>query len=256
MAADPGQSVEFTLPQQANSINLRYSLPDSSSGGGINASLSIYINGVKQAKDLQLTSQYSWVYGPPQFSNCQATDWSNAPGGTPSHQFDEVHVRLPQMAMGATVKLQVDSENTAPWYAIDVADFEQVPAALSEPAGYLSVTSRLITRSHRSTVADAGIQNAVNDGKAQGKVVWIPQGTYLVTSHILVDNVTLAGAGPWYSVLTGAPAGGGNGNNLNNGNGVGVYGNDAYDGSTSANVTLSNFAIEGRHHQPGGLPTG
>ena len=78
-----GQYVQFTLPQQANSMNLRYSIPDSSSGGGINASLSVYLNGVKQANDLQLTSRYSWVYGPPNFSNCNATDWSNTPSGTP-----------------------------------------------------------------------------------------------------------------------------------------------------------------------------
>ena len=70
-----GQYVQFTLPQQANAINLRYSIPDSSSGGGINASLSIYINGVKQSKDLQLTSQYSWLYGAPDFSNCNGTVW-------------------------------------------------------------------------------------------------------------------------------------------------------------------------------------
>ncbi len=104
-----GQYVQFTLPQQANSINLRYSIPDSASGGGINASLSIYINGVKQTNDLQLTSQYSWVYGPPDFSNCNGTDWSNTPGGTPAHQFDEMHTFLPQMAAGSTVKLEVDS---------------------------------------------------------------------------------------------------------------------------------------------------
>src|SRR5579884_1010893 len=135
-----GQYVQFTLPQQANSINLRYSIPDSSSGGGINAPLSIYINGVKQP-DLQLTSQYSWVYGPPNFANnCQVDDWSNSPGGTPSHQFDEVHTLLPQMAAGTTVKLQVDSEDNAPWYVIDVADFQQVPAALTQPAGSISVT--------------------------------------------------------------------------------------------------------------------
>ncbi|MGZ6363083.1 MAG: glycosyl hydrolase family 28-related protein, partial [Ktedonobacterales bacterium] len=242
-----GQFVQFTLPQQANAINLRYSVPDSSSGGGINASLSIYINGVKQSNDLQLTSQYSWLYGPPDFSNCTGTVWSNTPGGTAAHQFDELHVRLPQMAAGATVKLQVDSENTAPWYAIDVADFEQVPSALTQPAGSISVTASPYNADPTgATNATQAIQNAVNDGKAQGKAVWIPQGTYLVTSHILVDNVTLTGAGPWYTILTGAPAGGGNGNNPNNGTGVGVYGNDAYDGSTSANVHLSNFAIEGQ----------
>jgi len=241
-----GQYVQFTLPQQANSINLRYSLPDSASGGGINASLSIYINGVKQAKDLQLTSQYSWVYGPPNFSNCNGTDWSNTPGGTPSHQFDEMHTLLPQMAAGTTVKLQVDAENTAPWYVIDVADFQEVPGPLSEPSGYISVTDAPYNADPTgATDSTQAIQNAVNAGMSQGKGVWIPQGTYLVTSHILVNNVTLTGAGPWYSVLTGAPPGGGNGNNTSNGTGVGVYGNDAYDGSTSSNVTLSNFAIEG-----------
>ena len=224
MQLTQGQSVQFTLPQQANSINLRYSLPDSSSGGGINASLSIYINGVKQSKDLQLTSQYSWVYGPPQFSDCNGTDWSNAPGGTPSHQFDEVHVMLPQMAVAATVKLEVDSENTAPWYAIDVADFQQVPAALTEPAGYISVTNSPYN-------ADPTGAYGCHDGhperrqcwRSQGKGVWIPQGTYLVTSHILVNNVTLAGAGPWYSILTGAPAGGGNGKR-GNGTALASYG--------------------------------
>jgi hypothetical protein len=242
-----GQYVQFKLTQQANSINLRYSIPDATSGGGINASLSIYINGVKQANDLQLTSKYSWVYGPPNFSNCTQTVWSKTPGGTPSHQFDEMHVLLPQMAAGKTVKLQVDKENTAPWYAIDVADFQEVAAPLTEPSGYISVTGSPYnadpTGAKDSTTA---IQNAVNAGETQGKSVWIPQGTYLVTSQILVNNVTLAGAGPWYSVLTGAPPGGGNGNNINNGTGVGVYGNDAYGGSTSSNVKLSGFAIEGQ----------
>src|SRR5579871_5670675 len=242
-----GQYVQFTLPQQADSINLRYSIPDSSSGGGINASLSIYINGVKQSQDLQLTSQYSWVYGQPNFGNCNGTDWSNTPGGTPSHQFDEMHVMLPQMAQGTTVKLEVDSENTAPWYAIDVADFQEVPAALTEPSGYISVTDSPYNADPTGkTDSTTAIQNAVNAGSSQGKGVWIPQGTYLVTSHILVNNVTLAGAGPWYTILTGAPPGGGNGNNTSNGTGVGIYGFDAYDTSnTSANVNLSGFAIEG-----------
>jgi hypothetical protein len=242
-----GQYVEFTLPQQANSVNLRYSIPDSSSGGGINASLSIYINGVKQANDLQLTSQYSWLYGQPNFSSCTSPDWSNTPGGTAHHQFDEIHARLPEMAAGTKVRLQVDSENTAPWYAIDVADFQEVAAALSEPAGYISVTDGPYNADPTGkTDATTAIQNAVNAGASQGKGVWIPQGTYLVTSHILVNNVTLTGAGPWYSVLTGAPTGGGNGSDPNGGTGVGIYGNDAYDGSTSSNVTLSNFAIEGQ----------
>src|ERR1700730_3171669 len=221
-----GQYVQFTLPQQANSINLRYSIPDSASGGGINASLSIYIGGQKQTNDLQLTSKYSWLYGSPDFSNCNGNVWSNTPGGTAHHQFDEIHTRLPEMSAGTTVKLQVDAENTAQWYAIDVADFQEVAAPLTQPAGYISVTSSPYNADPTgATDATSAIQNAVNAGAAQGKGVWIPQGTYLVPSHILVDNVTLTGAGPWYSVLGGAPIG-------STGTGVGVYGHDVYDGSS------------------------
>jgi hypothetical protein len=238
-----GQYVQFTLPQQANSIDLRYSIPDSASGGGITAPLSIYINGAKQSKDLQLTSQYSWVYGTPDFSNCYGT-WSNSPGGTAHHMFDEVHTMLPQMAAGTTVKLQVDSEDTAQWYAIDVADFQEVPAALTEPSGDLSVTSYGADPTG-ATDSTQAIQNAVNAGESQGKGVWIPPGNYLVTNHIIVNNVTLTGAGPWYSVLGGPPT---NGDNT----GVGVFGQNA-DPTTgagaSSNVTLSNFAIEGQISQ-------
>ena len=69
-----------------------------------------------------------------------------------------------------------------------------------------------------------------------GKGVYIPQGNYLVTSHIIVNNVTLTGAGSWYSVLGGAPT-------SSTGTGVGVFGNT---GTPSTNINLSNFAIEGQ----------
>lgn len=114
-----GQYVQFTLTQPENALNLRYSIPDSSSGGGINATLSSYINGVKQANDLQLTSKYSWLYGQPNFSNCNANDRSDTPGGTAHHHFDEVHMLLPQMAAGTTVKLQVGSDALADGSAAD-----------------------------------------------------------------------------------------------------------------------------------------
>jgi hypothetical protein len=35
----PGQYVEFTLPAEANAINVRYSIPDAPAGGGITAPL-------------------------------------------------------------------------------------------------------------------------------------------------------------------------------------------------------------------------
>ncbi len=80
------------------------------------------------------------------------------------------------------------------------------------------------------TDSTTAIQNAINAGSAAGKAVYIPPGNYDVTAHLIVNNVTLTGAGEWYSVL--------------GGNGVGVFGNFAPTPST--NVHLSNFAIYGQ----------
>ncbi len=113
-----GQYVEFTLPQQANSIVVRYSIPDSADGKGITAPLSLYINGQKQT-DLTLTSSWSWRYGGYQFTN-------NPGDGNPFQMYDEVHRLTGQMNAGAKVRLQLDSGDSAPSYTIDLADFEQV----------------------------------------------------------------------------------------------------------------------------------
>src|SRR5688500_3078927 len=37
----PGQYVEFTLPKAANAVTVRYSIPDSATGGGLTAPLSV-----------------------------------------------------------------------------------------------------------------------------------------------------------------------------------------------------------------------
>ncbi|MEI9960125.1 MAG: hypothetical protein WDM76_03030 [Limisphaerales bacterium] len=66
--ATVGQYVEFTAKAAANAIVVRYSLPDSPSGGGIDSTLSLYVNG-KLVKKLPITSKYSWLYGKYPFAN-------------------------------------------------------------------------------------------------------------------------------------------------------------------------------------------
>ena len=78
-----GQYVTFTTPVATNSIDFRYSIPDSSDGSVYTAPLSLYINGTKQP-DFTLTNAYSWYYG--------SYPFTNTPGsGNPHHFFDEVH---------------------------------------------------------------------------------------------------------------------------------------------------------------------
>ena len=129
-----GQSVTFTTPVTTNSIDFRYSIPDSSDGSVYTAPLSLYINGVKQT-DFTLTNAYSWYYGSYPFVNTPSS-------GTPMHFYDEVH-RLfsTTYPAGTTFKLEVDSEDTASSYTINLADFENVAAPLTQPAGSVSVVS-------------------------------------------------------------------------------------------------------------------
>jgi hypothetical protein len=215
-----GENVTFTTPVATNSIDFRYSIPDSSGGSVYTAPLSLYVNGTKQT-DFTLTNAYSWYYG--------SYPFTNTPGsGNPHHFYDEVHrLFTATYPAGTTFKLQVDSEDTASSYTIDLADFEQVGAALTQPAGSVSVTSEGADSTGAADSTSAF--NAAITAAGAGGTVWIPPGTYDIPGHIMVNNVTIAGAGMWYSTVTGAAPG--------------FYGNSAP--SPSTNVHMQNFAIFG-----------
>jgi hypothetical protein len=217
-----GKYVQFTTTSATNSIDFRYSIPDSSDGSVYTAPLSLYIGGQKQT-NFTLTNAYSWYYGSYAFVNTPSS-------GHPQHFYDEVHRLLPTTyPAGTTFTLQVDSEDTASSYTIDLADFENVATALPQPAGSVSVTSK---GADATGAADstAAFNSAIAAAGAGG-TVWIPAGTFKVTSHIILNNVTVTGAGMWYSKVSGK--------------GVGFYGNYVGQGGPGTNVHLSNFAITG-----------
>lgn len=138
---------------------------------------------------------------------------------------------------GSKVRLQVSSTSASPSFTVDLADFEQVAAKIEKPSGALDVVTDFGADPTGATDSTAKIQAAVDAGKAQGRTVYIPQGTFTVRDHIVVDRVTVTGAGPWYSVLTGRDP-------SDRSKAVGVYGKYAAQGG-SRNVVLKNFAIIG-----------
>ncbi|ROQ60026.1 F5/8 type C domain-containing protein [Streptomyces sp. 840.1] len=225
-----GEYVEFTLTAPANAMSFRYSLPDSAAGSGRDASINVLVNGASP-KAVPVTSKYGWYYG--------GYPFNNNPGDTnPHHFYDEARTMFGStLAAGTKVRLQVSSTSASPSFTIDLADFEQVAAPTAKPSGALDVVSDFGADPTGAADSTAKIQAAVDAGKAQGKEVYIPQGTFQVRDHIVVDKVTLRGAGPWYSVLTGRDP-------SNRSKAVGVYGKYARDGGSS-NVTLKDFAIIG-----------
>ncbi|MEV6421221.1 right-handed parallel beta-helix repeat-containing protein [Streptomyces sp. NPDC051662] len=197
-----GDSV--TMPnstgKNANTLVVRASIPDAPAGGGITASLNLYVNGVfRQA--ITLSSQQAWNYR-------GATTNPDDPraGGMPYRFYNEfpVWVTGAPIAAGSTIKLQKDAANTAAVYDIDSVDLENVGAARTQPANSLSVVSSGADPNFvkDSTVA---IQDTVNAARTQGKSVWIPPGKYLTNSlastPLNLTGVKVEGAGMWYTTI-------------------------------------------------------
>jgi len=174
-----GQRVEFTVPRAANAVNVSYNVPD-----GQNGSLDVYVNGTKIAKTLAVTSKYSYV----------DTGW--IAGAKTHHFFDNSRLLLGQNVQQGD---KVAFVATGTQVTVDVADFEQVAAAAAQPAGSVSVVSKGADPSGAGDSTQA-FRDAIS--AAQGGVVWIPPGDYRLTSSLSgVQNVTLQGAGQWYSVV-------------------------------------------------------
>jgi hypothetical protein len=258
-----GQYVEFTLPSAANAITVRYSIPDAPKGGGISSPLSVTVNGDAR-KTMSLTSQYSWLYNQYPFSNDPSAgllhpDWwitecGCVPAATtpapvittpfrPNHFYDEQRLLLGKVyKAGDTVRLSVPAKG-AVTTTIDLLDSELVgaPHIVKKAANVLLFGADPSGKRDSANAFDKAIAFA----KKENLTVYVPQGTYQVNRHIIVDNVTIEGAGNWYTIITGhevalsTPAPDGSVHT-----GVGFYGKDASLGGSS-NVHLSGFAIQG-----------
>ncbi|MDT4922869.1 MAG: hypothetical protein QOG01_582 [Pseudonocardiales bacterium] len=260
----PGQYVEFTLPSAANAITVRYSIPDAPNGGGITAPLDVTVNGGHR-KSMTLTSQYAWLYNQYPFSNdpnagllhpdwwiteCSCVPAATTPAPTvttpfrPNHFYDEQRLLLGKTYQaGDTVRLTVPAGSNAAWTVVDLLDSELV----GRPRVDLFAANVLLFGADPSGRRDSAkaFDKAITFAKRKHLKVYVPPGTYQVNRHIIVDNVTIEGAGNWYTVIKGhqvtlsPPAADGSVHT-----GVGFYGKDASVGG-STNVHLSGFAIEG-----------
>ncbi|MGW7541585.1 discoidin domain-containing protein [Streptomyces sp. NPDC054770] len=208
-----GQSVQWTntTGQPISFLNVRASIPDSASGGGVTGTLDLYVDGVfRQA--LNLNSRQSWVYEGN--GNYNTSDNQNPADGDPRVFWDESHtfVTGSPIPAGATFSLRKDSGNSASFYDVDSVDVENPPAPLTQPANSISITSCGAVADDTPTngAADsqavdsrAAIQNCIDQAQSQGRILWIPQGTFYVkgTEGLNAQGITIAGAGLWYSTV-------------------------------------------------------
>ncbi len=181
-----GKYVEFTLTAPANAMDVTYNLPQGSSG-----SLAVYVNGARLSSTLPVTSKYSYI------------STGNIAGSRTHHLFDDARMLLGQnLTVGAKVRVQVDADSSGGPFTIDMASFEQVAAAASQPAGSVSPTTYGADPTGNADATNA-FDQAISAARSGNRTLWVPQGRFTISSPLPVDGLTVIGAGMWYSVLHG-----------------------------------------------------
>lgn len=217
-----GHYVQFAAHVPADSMVVRYSVPDTGDGVGADYTLSLYLNGVF-ARKIPVTSRYSWLYG--------SYPFSNNPNDGPARDFyDEARLAGLSIHSNDLIRLQVDADDTAAYYVIDLIDLEQVGPALIQPANSRNVRDY--------GVVGNGVSDdtaAINTCVAAGGTIWFPPGNYRISGDIYVPaDTTLQGGGMWYTTFVGDPA-----------TYAHATGRIRFNGRGS-NIHCANFAIVGK----------
>lgn len=187
-----GEFVEFTVRAPANTMVVRYCLPDSEDGSGIDATLALYRNGVL-LRQISVSSKFTWLYGEYPFGN-------NPKDGKSRHFYDDVRLTGLALKKGDVVRLQ-KPKDAAQYCIIDLVDLEKVAPPLHRPANSLSVTDFGADNSGQADSTEA-VRACL--AAAQGRIVWVPAGEYKLTGDIVLSShVTLQGAGMWHTRFVG-----------------------------------------------------
>ncbi len=189
-----GDYVEFRVQSPANAMVIRYCLPDSPDGGGINSSLSLYRNG-KLLKHIPITSKYTWLYGAYPFTN-------DPKAGKPRNFYNDARLKDITLARGDVIRLQKPADD-APYCILDLVDLENIAPARSMPAHSLSIMDFGASGDGQADDTEALIQ-CLAEAVKQRKIVWVPAGEYKLTGDIdLPSDAAIQGAGMWHTTFVG-----------------------------------------------------
>jgi len=192
-----GSYVEFENKAPANSIVVRYSIPDQGPDHWV--TLSVFVDGESRGK-LNLTSRYSWSYGGEnEFNQPGQKDPNN---GNPHHYYDEAHALIGDIPVGSRVRVSKEADDTTS-YNVDLVELEQVPPPLAMPPNFISLTDCGAVPDDNGDDS-AAIQSCVDQAQGQGMGLFIPPGAFQsYSAPISVSNLTIRGAGMWHSSING-----------------------------------------------------
>lgn len=190
-----GSYVQWKTTAAARGVNLRFTMPDNTTGTGLSGSLNLYVNNVL-VKTIDLSSYWAYQY----FDVGGEGDPYQTPHTKTFMRFDEVHFTVTNtINSGDTIKIQ-KVNNDGITYGVDFIELEPVTAAITQPAGYLSITDYGAVANDANDDY-AAFNNCIAAAAAQGKNVYIPAGRFLLSDKIMlnVTNMKITGAGIWYT---------------------------------------------------------
>jgi hypothetical protein len=192
------ESLSWVASATYNAIVVRVCIPDAPTGGGIDATLNLYVNGVFR-QSINTTSKYTWTYG----TNGGGMDDDNPATGTPKRFYESSRAFITGLAVapGSTIKLKKDADNSASYYKIDMILLENVGPALSQPANTLSI-SNFGAIPNDGIDDSAAIKNCITACQTQSKGMWLPQGEFHSQGIINATGISIYGAGMWYTQNT------------------------------------------------------
>ena len=195
-------SLDFVATTAANALDLRFTLPDHTSGR-----VDVRVNNETVAT-LDLSSETAWQY-------VGGDHVYDEPGeGTKARfRFDEVHTLLGrQIQKDDHIQIvKVGDDQNA--YGIDFVELEQAAPAIERPEGAVSVADYQGAKPGDGVDDSDALIWAMNQAAATSKTVYIPAGTWEFGRKIGLDHsgLTIQGAGMWHTNVrfTSDQAGGG-----------------------------------------------
>ena len=187
-----GAAVTFNVTEPANALNVRYTIPDGASG-----QLDVQVNG-SSVGNLDLSSHSAWQYLKGDHEYDQVVDGSSA-----RFRFDETRLLLKdiQLKSGDKISLVKKKDDNVP-YGIDFIELEQAPAPVAQGENSISIVDKGASANDDSDDT-AALLAAVEEAKASGKSVYIPEGRFNFDKQVNIeaDNLKISGAGVWHTQL-------------------------------------------------------
>ena len=185
-------AVTFNVTEPANALNVRYTIPDGASG-----QLDVQVNG-SSVGNLDLSSHSAWQYLKGDHEYDQAIDGSSA-----RFRFDETRFLLKdiQLKSGDKISLVKKKDDNVP-YGIDFIELEQAPAPVAQGENSISIVDKGASANDDGDDT-AALLAAVEEAKASGKSVYIPEGRFNFDKQVNIeaDNLKISGAGVWHTQL-------------------------------------------------------